>query len=329
MQRTLPAVMRLYKLLNLPTDSEGRLKIYKDAAEKEAQKEKEMTAKSADLGYALDHMQVEVSLGRSISFKGLVGRTKELNFDGTIKVDQGTMVAFFGDGGVGKSTLLNVIAGRLIPQTLDSDFDVVNYFIPPHLRVVNVSSLPVFYTGTLLANLTMEFFNVATAAERQRVTAICKKLQVPHDVLDHLDQEGDWMSYFSGSTCQLLSIARALVFNADITCYHKPLEGIHSDMQPYVMSVLREHINSKGLELGEDVCNRRRPRTIFLTSANPTAVLEADMIYKIENDIGVSELSHKNALGIYQNNIKARHLSIEQSVERANLRKTRGLLGGE
>jgi len=93
-------------------------------------------------------------------------------------------------------------------------------------------------------------------------------------------------------------------------------------MQPYVMSVLREHINSKGLELGEDVCNRRRPRTIFLTSANPTAVLEADMIYKIENDIGVSELSHKNALGIYQNNIKARHLSIEQSVERANLRSS-------
>lgn len=328
-EKCLPAVMNLFDLMSRESDSWGRMQIAQETT-KVAAKQMAELSKDNDPGEVLDLMTIDIDLRKSVSFLDPAGVPRTLNFSGNLTVSQGSMVAFLGDPGAGKTTFLNIIAGRMLPlghkdhgssgepaspkggPTLSR----VRFFLPPHLRVINVSSTPVFYHGTLLQNLTFTNDQIS----RDHVQEVCRRLRVPEEVFDNFDKEGDWATIFSNSTCQLLNIARACIFNADITCFHKPLEKIDTDTQPIVMMMLREHIDNKGLAMPDDEDNLRRPNTIFLTSVNPISCLEADLIYNISLHNGLSEVTKEMAVNMLETHSSKRRMTVKhsQSQQRAS-----------
>jgi len=112
-----------------------------------------------------------------------------------------------------------------------------------------------------------------------------------------LDLEERWEDVFSEAQRKLLNIARALVFNAEIICFHNPLAKLDMELGPLVMQVIREHIQAKGLALDGDAAHRR-PRTIFLTSSHPTAIMKADLVYNVSPSNGISITTRHMACGL-------------------------------
>lgn len=327
LQYTLPAVMNLFNLLNLDTECHGQMHLIRQATERQMQEEEELKHDQSELAFMLDTLPIDLDLGMTVSFADPSGHKTLLNFTGRIEVPQGSMTAFTGPRGAGKHTLLNIIAGRQLPigsQTslrfshAGSDNTLGRFFMPPHLQIASVGRQPIFYKGTLLENLT---FGDTSDEVRHRVIAICNKLKLPSELFKNLDYDADWTQYFSDSTCQLLNIARALIFNPEVICLHKPLEKVDHEHQPHIMEVLREHIDHKGLELPEDTHNRRMPRTVFLTSNNPIAVMSANLIYKIASDTGVTRLSHDEVERILRREQMSRSKTLRHLDERRIVEK--------
>jgi len=244
---------------------------------------------------AVDVMPIAIHLDDHFHFEGEHMKfAATLNFEGSIEIPQGQMVAFIGGVGSGKATLLHLISGKiLLPQSKqDTDFGV---FVPSHLRIVNVAESPVFYDGTLYENLTLGCNLESPSVDRKRIVAICKKLAIPDSVLAYMDLNKRWHEVFSVAQCKLLNIARALVHNAEVTCFHKPIANLDTEHQPIALKALREHVEQRGLCLDCDPATCR-PRTIFISSSNPGVVEAADTVFRISKVTGISEVKKSDVL---------------------------------
>merc|ERR1712196_242586 len=73
------------------------------------------------------------------------------------------------------------------------------------------------------------------------------------------------------------------------------LEKLDIQQMPHVVEILHSHVTKRGLGLDEDDERRRRLRTIFLTSSNPLAVLEAHCIYRVSTKKGITQVTHAMA----------------------------------
>merc|ERR1719161_2888864 len=76
----------------------------------------------------------------------LSGSSDQEGVAGTFEIQQGTMVALVSQRGGGKTTMLKVLGGVLLPES--------GLHLPPHLRVLHISGDPHFFEGTLRQNLT-------------------------------------------------------------------------------------------------------------------------------------------------------------------------------
>jgi len=301
-QSTYPSMMSVWRLLNLSTKCPALLQIARSHAthpqkvrifSKTSTKPSGLQADSGVAANSHDQMMIEIDLYENFEFETelIAGPRISLNFKGTMEIDQGMMVAIVGGLGAGKGTLLQLIAGRRLPHLSKIGKDSRGVFVPSHLRITSVSANPVFYVGTLLQNICLGVKN-PTSSERERVVNICNKLQAPGQVLEYLDHQDDWQTIFSESTCKLISIVRALHANAEITCFHKPLDRLEESQWTDVLKALRDHMSAKGLFLEGDP-QFRRPRTIFVTTNKVDAMLGADLIYQITTDTGISKLNSK------------------------------------
>jgi ABC-type multidrug transport system fused ATPase/permease subunit len=321
MQRTYPAVMNLFELLNLETDVVDRMTIFagkekKAVAKAEGLLTRMSTGDDTRIGIAEDLIPIEINLYDGFAFDGETQST--LNFKGNIHITQGQMLAIVGGIGAGKNTLLQLISGRRLPDLSKcNNYDRHGIFVPSHLRIASVCPKPIFYSGTLLENITFGSTD-PKPSDIERVRTIFQKLSMSEEVLSYLDLEDNWDTIFSQAQRKLLNIARALFFNAEVTCYHAPLAELDPFHMPLVMQVLHEHIKEKGLGLDDDLFHRR-PRTIFLTSSNPVAVLEADHIYMVDRNNGISMLTNEMAADELKKSF----------TERGNTHRQSMLRGGE
>jgi len=158
----------------------------------------------------------------------------------------GEYVAIMGDSGVGKSTLLNLIAGLDTPDSgdilidgvamssLDDDaatrlrrekfgFVFQAFHVLPHLTLLQNIALPLLLNGTSIAR-----------AEQ---------------MLDAVGLQGrgkDFPRQLSGGELQRVAIARALVHRPGLVLADEPTGNLDPDTAHNVLTLLRDEIRANG-----------------------------------------------------------------------------------
>merc|ERR1740139_188024 len=174
---------------------------------------------------------------------------------GLLELPQGKLVALVGPKGEGKSTLLKILGGVILPKP-------ECLFIPSHLRVLHISAEPLFFKGTLFQNLT---FGVSCEADGklERVVKICTRLGLSETILE-LVQQGEngeelttWNESLSYTQRCLLCLARAFIGNPELMCIHKPTMPFDEKTSVMVFDVLSEYCKNKGVEVDSSTRHMR------------------------------------------------------------------------
>eukprot|EP00930_Biecheleria_cincta_P013997 TRINITY_DN12219_c0_g1_i1.p1 TRINITY_DN12219_c0_g1~~TRINITY_DN12219_c0_g1_i1.p1 ORF type:complete len:951 (-),score=122.96 TRINITY_DN12219_c0_g1_i1:105-2594(-) len=234
-----------------------------------------------------------------------------LRFD-SFELGQGQIITLMGPRGQGKSSLLKVLSGVLLPET-------GTCFIPSHLRVLHVPSEPLFYAGSLFNNLIfgLSSFNKRVENTREsvaskdtvvgvesedeeednqnqdgsvaRVKDILRKLGLTQDqrLMAHLESDAalNWHEELPLSQRHLLCLARAFISNPEVLCVHRPLLSCNESQSYQVMRVMREFVEKKGLELPDSSIHLRRPRTVIMTSEKLAGMEMADTVLGVRFEI--------------------------------------------
>jgi len=228
------------------------------------------------------------------SSTGQILRSASLALRGDMSIDQGQFISFVGPVGGGKSSLLKVIGGTLLPQSMAG----MGFFVPSHLRILHVGNEPTFFMGTLLENLTIGVRVGSSDGNPDRVWSICHRLGLHEDVLEYLDQ-GEalaWNQVLSQSQRHLLCVARGLIANPDLLVMHKPTSVFDEKTSFSILSMLREFVDCRGVEAGplygEDpqAFHRRRPRTCIITSSKQQGIEIADKVFHVSKNTGIRPL---------------------------------------
>merc|ERR1719396_175296 len=98
-------------------------------------------------------------------------------------------------------------------------------FVPSHLRLLFVSSEPLFFEGTLYENLTLGCRANDDDADMNRVLNILRRFGIPRHIRSMV-QFGDthmWTMKLTQTQRQLLSLARGVIANPEFLCVHKPV----------------------------------------------------------------------------------------------------------
>lgn len=152
------------------------------------------------------------------------GETRVIN-DVSISVGENEIVAILGRNGMGKTTLLNCLAGTLSAESgtiLLHDQDITT--LPAHERAKRGLTLipqgkDIFPNLTVKENLKMGFF----AAEDNEIISYQDVFDYFPILEDRLEQKGGTLS---GGQQQMLAIARGLLTSPDLVLLDEPSEGI-------------------------------------------------------------------------------------------------------
>lgn len=275
LENVVPALTRICMILNAPSDLDIRL-------QNERANRRETTLKRTELAKryptaALNHVKILV---KDIVFKfgsGFGRRDGQTVFSGTVEIEQNTMVCFIGPEGQGKSTLMRLLGGAIVPTLLRGSL-----FVPSHLRVLHVMSEPLFFRGTMLYNLTFGCL-AEDDANTERVQKLLDRLRIPKEIHLNSETKWDWNHVLTMTQCHKLNMIRALVANPHLLCVHKPTLVYDEDISKIVISLLREFVRGRGVYQDERLIEQRRPRTCVFTSSKQIATDAADVIYRVHS----------------------------------------------
>lgn len=181
-------------------------------------------------------------------YSGAGGRTVLDGVD--FQLGPGDYIAITGESGVGKSTLLNLIAGLDRPDggqilvdgmelgALDDDeltrlrrramgFVFQAFHLLPYLSVAQNVALPLRLNGVPAAEQTEPVY-----ALLERVGLGGRADSMPHEL--------------SGGEMQRVALARALVHQPRLVLADEPTGNLDPDSAAQVLRLLREHVNASG-----------------------------------------------------------------------------------
>lgn len=135
-----------------------------------------------------------------------------------------------------------------------------------------------------------------------RIRAICKRVGFTEDQIAQLPQaeekEDDqrkthkdvvaWKAFLSETDCARLNLIRVLVANPEVLVMHKPTMYFSDSVREDMMSLLKEHVVQKGIELPEADKKWRRPRTVFFSAETAATLIYADEVYEVSGKTGVT-----------------------------------------
>jgi ABC-type lipoprotein export system ATPase subunit len=226
----------------------------------------------------------------SEELKKTIKQTEDEITNCNMEINQGHLVVLVGHRGQGKSTILRLLGGVLLPDSGD-------LFIPSHLRVIHVMAEPIFFTMTLLENLRygVDVHKGKSIDEGEgsfdRIMRICNRLNMPETVIDLIKQDEvmHWDEILSMTQKALLHLARALIANPNVLVVHKPTMVFNEVAAGVIMSALRSFVEDRGLEVQGESMNRRM-RTCILTSKDKHACTMADRILCVSRT-GISSVN--------------------------------------
>ncbi|MEI3614840.1 ABC transporter ATP-binding protein [Pseudogracilibacillus sp. SO30301A] len=190
-----------------------------------------------------------------------------------LEVEQGEMIAIMGRSGVGKSTLLNIIAG--IDKPDKGAYLYKNQ--PIHNQSINsLASFRRDNIGFILQNNPLidsknVFNNIALPLEYSRVSKemIQKKVTNVLTNLEILNCKDKYPSMLSGGEAQRVAIARALVQDPEVILADEPTGSLDEESEENVMNLCQE-LNKEG-------------KTVIIVTHDRRIAEKCEKIYNIKN----------------------------------------------
>ena len=168
----------------------------------------------------------------------------------SFEVKKGRMTALVGPTGAGKTTLLHLLMrfyesppGSILADGQDlRDFSLRSY----HDRVAFISQDPLLFNDTIRFNL---IYGLATEPSEEKVITILKQARC-YDFTTKLPEGldtviGDRGSRLSKGERQRLSIARALLRNAEVLVLDEATSALDSETERLIQEALMEAIHGK------------------------------------------------------------------------------------
>ncbi len=197
---------------------------------------------------------------------------KEILKDITLTIKKGSNVAFIGDSGGGKSTVMKILCGFYYPQKGQYRIyghDFKDWDINALRKHIGLVSQNVFlFPGSIAQNVAYG----KPGATREEVMDACKKANI-HDFIMQLPQGyetevGERGARLSGGQKQRISIARAFLKDAPILLLDEPTSAVDVETEQGIQEVLKEIA---------------RNRTVITIAHRLNTVADADEIYVFEN----------------------------------------------
>lgn len=150
-------------------------------------------------------------------------------------INDGEIVLLEGESGAGKSTLIRIISG------LDKDYSGT---VDPENYSVSVAfQEPLLYPGCdALANL-------CTVADKEKSIEILRELNFTDSDM-HL-----YPSELSGGMAKRVSVARALLFPADIYLFDEPFAGLDAENVDVTANVICRYLKNKTAIIASHIHN--------------------------------------------------------------------------
>lgn len=185
---------------------------------------------------------------RGLSFR----RGDRLILDGVdMDIQRGSVVAIMGPSGVGKTTILKLIAGQLRPDSgsvLIGDQDVARLNRAALFKLrENMGFL--LQNGALFTDLTV-FENVATPLREHRTLSEAEIESAVRDRLDAVGLGGTEQlmpDELSGGMARRVALARAVVLDPAIVMFDEPMAGLDPIAISTINRLIRETNDRMGL----------------------------------------------------------------------------------
>ncbi len=179
-------------------------------------------------------------------------RGRKTILDGiSMDIRRGSIVAFMGPSGVGKTTILRLISGQLRPDegTIKVNGHLISAMSDRELRLFRRNIGVLLQDGALFTDLTV-FENIATPVREH--TDLPEPL-VRRLVMSKLNAVGlGGIEYrmpheLSGGMARRVAFARAVVLDPDIMLYDEPMTGLDPIAVSTVRRLMRETTDSLNL----------------------------------------------------------------------------------
>jgi len=203
----------------------------------------------------------------------------------SVQFKQGGLYCLVGKHGLGKSTLMRVLSGTILPTHGD-------VFIPPHLRPLHVGEDDCFLDRSFLDNIV---FGSYDKGNLDRARQVCRRVGLPEWIIAQLtpgwEESSEWSVKMSRTERAMVTIARAFFNDSQVLIVHKPAQYYEEPGMVRMYRLLRDWVDERGLELPQgDALLHRRPRTCFVSAVTSYGLHTSDIVYQLDNSGGLTEV---------------------------------------
>eukprot|EP00928_Gymnodinium_smaydae_P036970 TRINITY_DN25742_c0_g5_i2.p1 TRINITY_DN25742_c0_g5~~TRINITY_DN25742_c0_g5_i2.p1 ORF type:complete len:958 (+),score=133.43 TRINITY_DN25742_c0_g5_i2:84-2957(+) len=291
-QNAFDALETVVEYMNLPTETQHRLAQHEQGLNRSREAKRLAVSTSLrtdpcdEISVVLSNVSYQYSTEGSLS----VG----LNHCSAI-FPQGGFYALVGPPSQGKGTILKLLGESLIPSLPGYQRASTGggyLVVPPHLRVLHVSKTPTFIQDTLLSNLRLGVANGTDDGRLERVLDICRFLRMPEALIQVIEADKlnvSWAQVLSGTESALLHIARALIANPEMLCFHKPELYLNTELTRTTYGAMNEFVQQRGMIQDKAKFYMRRPRTCIVTCrrVGSDASKLVDAVYYVSERVGI------------------------------------------
>lgn len=310
-QEVTPGLKRLTRLLNVPTDLNMRAQVsqyghdiidrfFADGASSDVPLIDQLPICVCDVVFRYESSSLTSDRNNFSTLSKIHKDQEGMNFHGELRMTQGNLVQLIGPHGEGKTTLLKLIGGVILPKLTDDVLQSmeISFFVPPHLHAIYLPSEAVFFRASLMDNLTLGVRANSPDARIERVISICERVGIPEALCGLLKKEYEgWRNSLSHTQLAHLSIARALISNPQLLCIERHWMGFNDDASMHILMLLREHVDLRGIEQDPNDNRGRRPRTILMTGtdADGPGMQLVDLTYSVSMEKGIKLVPARQA----------------------------------
>lgn len=234
-------------------------------------------------------MALEVNVARKL---------RDFELDVRFNVEKGEILALIGENGCGKTTVLNLISGLVVPDSGAISLDGTRLYDSKSMTDVPVESRNVgylFQNYALFPHMSV-YDNVAFGLRMRKEpsSTIDAKVRRMLEQRGLWDLRGEKATRLSGGQKQKVALSRALVIDPCLLLLDEPLSALDAETQAAMRVELRDHIKMLGvpsvivthnvkdaLEISDKVCLMEKGR--IKTSGAPGEVLQKGVSHFIDS----------------------------------------------